>query len=447
MRAKFKHLMTALVLVFIVSGTFAQDLLTFSLAEAEDYAMKNSYAIRNSSLDVASARKKVWETIATGLPQVSGSASYTNSLDLPVSLIPAEFFGGESGTYVPITFGQSYNSDFGFKVDQLIFDGSYIVGVGSAKIYLQLSAQTKEKTAIDVRQAVELAYYSALIAEENLLVMKENLVNSQKLENDTKAMYENGFVEEQDKDQMRLLVQKAENEVLKAEREIRVSKMVLKYAMGVDVNTEIRLSDKLSDFVEPLLEEKNATSGFDYTSHIDYRLLDTQRQANKKLLLLEKSAYLPKIDAFYNLSETAYGNDANLFRSSVDWYKSSLWGISVSVPVFSAGERMAKVKQAEFDYQKAVNNQSQAVQSLQKDYITAVADMESAVGQLNNDIDNKMLARKIYEKTVIKYNSGIAGSTELSQIEGQYIQAQGEWVSSVMQLLNSKINFEKATGK
>ena len=447
MRARFKHLMAALVLVLIVSGTFAQDSLTFSLVEARVYAMKNSYVIRNSSLDVASARSKVWETIATGLPRLSGSASYTDYLDIPVSTVPGEFFGGEKGTYVPIKFQQNYSSDFGFKVDQIVFDGSYIVGVGSAKIYLQLSKQTKEKTEIDVLHAVEQAYYAVLVAEENLSVMNENLANSKKLERDTKAMYENGFVEEQDKDQMRLLVQKADNEVLKAVREIRVSKMVLKYAMGVDVNTEIRLSDKLSDFVEPLLEAKNRTSGFDYTSHIDFRLLDTQRQVSKKLLLLEKSSYLPKINAFYNLSETAYADEANLFKSSVDWYKSSLLGISVSIPVFSAGERMAKVKQAEFDYQKAINNQSQVVQALQKDYMTAVADMENAVDQLNNDVDNKMLARKIYEKTVIKYNNGIAGSTELSQIEGQYIQAQGEWVSSVMQLLNSKINFEKATGK
>ena len=447
MRVKLKHFVIMLWFLLAAGGTFAQDSLSFSLAKARDYALKNSYVIRNSDLDVASARKKVWETIATGLPQVSGSASYSNYLNLPVSLIPGEFFGGEAGTYVPVKFGQDYNSDFGFTVDQLIFDGSYIVGISSAKIYLQLSAQTKEKTEIEIRHAVEQAYYSVLLAEENLSVMKENLINSQKLENDTKAMYENGFVEEQDQDQMRLIVQKAENEVLKAEREIRISKMVLKYTMGLDMGSEIILLDKLSDFVDPLVAEQEVVPKFDYTSHIDYRLLDTQRQASQKLLKLEKSAYLPQVKAFYNWSKTAYGENANLFDNDVSWYKSALWGINVTVPVFSAGQRISRVKQAGFDYEKAANDQSQAIQSLQKDYITAVADMESAVDQLRNDVDNKMLARKIYEKTVIKYNNGITGSTELSQTETQYIQSQGEWVSSVMQLLTSKINLDKATGK
>lgn len=148
------------------------------------------------------------ETIAIGLPQVTGEANYTNFLDLPVSLIPGEFFGEDAGTYVPVKFGQDYNSDFGFTVNQLIFDGSYIVGIGSAKIYLQMASQTKEKTEIDIKHAVAQSYFMVLTAEENLKVMRENLTNSQKLESDTRALYNNGFSEEQDVDQMKLLVQK-----------------------------------------------------------------------------------------------------------------------------------------------------------------------------------------------------------------------------------------------
>lgn len=439
-----------LLILFMLStagGVFAQDTLKFSLDEAKQYALKNSYTIRNADLDVVSARKKVWETIADGLPQVSGSASYTNYLNLPVSLLPAEFMGGEPGTYVSVKFGQDYNSDFGLRVDQKVFDGSYIVGISSAKIYLQLSAQGKEKTEIEIRHATEQAYYSALIAEENLKVMKETLANNQKQFKDTKAMYENGLTEEQDVDQMQLSIQRSENEILKAEREIRISKMVLKYTIGVDVNSPILLTDQLDTFLDPITEKQNSTAGFDYSNHIDYRLLETQRQANYKLLQLEKSHYLPTISAFYNWNKSAYGNSWNLFKSSVPWYPSSMWGLNISVPIFSSGMKMAKVKQARFDLEKSENDQKLAVQTLQKDYLTAAADVENAIDQLTNDVDNKRLAKRIYDKTVIKYNNGIVSSTELAQTESQYIQAQTAWVASVMQLLNSKINLDKATGK
>ncbi|MCW0483857.1 TolC family protein [Gaoshiqia sediminis] len=447
MKTKFKQLFTLLLFLVIAGTAGAQGVLSFSLAEAQSFALKNSYVIRNSGLDVEAARKKVWETIATGLPQVSGTANYSNFLNLPVSLIPGEFFGGEAGTYLPVKFGQDFNSDFGFTVNQQIFDGSYLVGVSSAKIYLQLSTQAKEKTEIEIRHAVAQAYYMALVAEENLAVMKENLSNTQKLESDTKAMYANGFVEEQDVDQMRLLVQRAENEILKAERELRVASMVLKYTLGVEMEAPIKLTDTLDGFVSPLLADESNGPGFDHASHIDFRLLDTQRQANQKLLLLEKSAYLPRIDAFYNWSKTAYGNNANLFNSSVPWFKSSMWGVNVTMPIFSSGEKMAKVRQAELEYDKVLNDQKQAVLLLQKDYLTAVADVESSMDQLKNDVDNKMLARRIYERTRVKYNNGMVSSTELSQTESQYIQAQGAWVASVMQLLTSKINLDKAIGK
>ncbi len=450
----------SVLLCQLIAGTSgAQDALSFSLAEAKEYALKNSYVVRNSGLDVDAAKKKVWETIATGLPQVTGTGEYVHNIEagktpFPVAIIPRDYWdelGIPEDTPVddvyPLSFAQKYNSTFGFNIEQLIFDGSYMVGVGSAKIYLQLATQTKEKTDLDILHAVEQAYYSVLLAEENLTVMKENLSNSQKLEKDSRLMYQNGFVEEQDVDQMQLLVQKAENEILKTEREIRVARMVLKYTMGVDMDQDIQLTNKLNDFVQPLTSEKKGTIDFDFNSHIDYRLLDTQRQASKKLLLLEKSAYLPKVSAFYNWNRTAYGNSANLLKRSVPWLPSSIVGVNITVPIFSAGQRIAKVKQAELELEKAENNQKQAVQLIQKDYLTAVADLQSSVDQLKNDEDNKMLAKRIYEKTVVKYNNGITGSTDLSQTESQYIQAQAAWVSSVMQLLTSKINLDKATGK
>ncbi|PTN10577.1 TolC family protein [Mangrovibacterium marinum] len=425
----------------------AQDTLRFSLTEAKAYAMQNSYVIRNSSLDVDAARKKVWETIATGLPQVSGSASYTNFLNLPVSLIPAEFVGGNPGEYFEVTFGQKFNSDFGFTVNQKLFDGSYIVGVGSAKLYLQLSSQAKEKTEIEIRQAVEQAYYGALVARRNLSVLQENLSNNQKQFSDTKAMFENGFVEEQDVDQLKLIVQNSENEIIKAEREIRVAEMVLKYVMGVTVTDPVVLIDELDNFIDPILSGKEEPSGFDLATHIDYRLLESQRLSQIKLLRLEQSAYLPNLDAFYSWNKTSYGNSWNLFKSNVAWYPSSMWGLNLTVPIFSAGNKAARVKQARIELEKAENDQKLAEQTLQKDYLTAVADLESAIDQYRNDTDNKQLAKKIYDKTTVKYNNGMISSIELSQTESQYIQAQRAWVASATQLLNSKINLDKAIGK
>ncbi|HOI50461.1 MAG TPA: TolC family protein, partial [Prolixibacteraceae bacterium] len=283
-------------LLFLTVGAAAQTApAAFTLEEARQYALQNAYVLRNTRIDIGKAQKKVWETITTGLPQVTGTAAYNKFLNLPVSLIPGEFFGEPAGTYIPVKFGQDYSSDFGFTVSQMIFDGSYIVGVGSSKIYLALAQQAHERTEIDIRHAVTQAYYMVLIGQENLKVMQENLANTQKLLAETRAYYENGFREEQDVDQMQLLVRSAENEVLKAGREVTIAKVVLQYSMGMEMEQEIILSDPLAKFLDPLVKPAAATGRFDFATHIDYRLSETQFQAAQKLLNLEKSSFLPRI--------------------------------------------------------------------------------------------------------------------------------------------------------
>ncbi len=417
----------------------------FTLEQAKEYAMQNSYILKNSRHDISSAQKEVWKTITIGLPQVSGTANYNKFLDLPVSLIPGEFFGEEPGTYVPIKFGQDYSSDFGFTVSQLIFDGSYIVGVGSSKIYLNLAKHAAEKYEINVREAVTQAYYLTLIGMRNKQIMEENLINAQNLLVETQAYYKNGFREEMDVDQMKIIVKNAENEVLKAEREINIAKVVLKYVLGYPMDEEIEPIDRLETFLIPLVST-NQVTGIDLSGHIDFRLAVTNFQASEKLLKLEKAAFLPKLSGFYSYSKTAYGNQANLFKPSVSWFPSSLIGFQLSVPIFNSGEKIFNVQQAKIELEKAFNERKLAETTLQKDYLTAVAEMESAREKYDNDVENHQLAEKILDKAKIKFSNGLSSSTELSQLETQYLQTHGAYISSVMQLLQADLQLKKALG-
>jgi outer membrane protein TolC len=441
-----KHL-RLLLLALIISGAAAQaQPMTFSLEEAQRYALENSYVLKNSRHDITAAQKEVWKTITTGLPQVSGEANYNKFLNLPVSLIPGEFFGEEPGTYVPVKFGQDYSSDFGFTVSQLIFDGSYIIGVGSSKIYLDLAKHANEKAEIDIREAVAQAYFLILIGQENKAVMEENLENAKKLYSETLAYYENGFREEMDVDQMKILVRNAENEVLKANREIEIARVVLKYTMGYKMDEEVELTDALEQFLNPLTGGSE-TGSFDFSEHIDYRLATTNFQASEKLLKLEKVEFLPKLSGFYSYTKTAYGDNANLFKPGVSWYPSSLVGLQLTVPIFNSGQKVLKVQQAQIELEKATNDRKLAETTLQKDYLTAVAEMESAVEKFENDVENRELSERILEKSKIKFNNGLTSSTELSQLESQYIEAHGAYIGSVLELLQADLKLKKAMGK
>ncbi|WP_321348148.1 TolC family protein [uncultured Draconibacterium sp.] len=445
MKKQIKQLILFLFLSVVGLSLKAQEEenTRFSLDQATQYAMQNSYVLFNTKQDVTIAQKQVWETITTGLPQVSASANYNWFLNLPVSLIPGEFFGGEPGTYMPVKFGQDYSADFGFSVSQQIFDGSWLVGVSSAELYLNLAKQANEKTEIDIRNAVAQAYYTVLISERYREVMMENLENSTRLYEETKVYYDNGFREEQDVDQLRILQKNAENEVLRSNRELKIAKTVLKYTMGYNLNQEIDLTDDLDVFVSPLVKEMN-TIDLEMVDHIDYRLAQSNFEVSEKLYRLEKVAYLPRFDAFYSYTRTSYGNKANLFKE--EWFPSSLIGFQASIPIFNSGNKRSKVQQARIELDKAQNDMRYTEITLQKDFLTASAEMETAREQFINTRENRDLAKSILDKSHIKFNNGMISSAELSQQESQYINTWQQLVSSTMSLLQADLNLKKAAG-
>jgi outer membrane protein TolC len=445
MKKQIKQIILFLFLSVVGLSLKAQEQETtrFSLHQATQYAMQNSYVLFNTKQDVTIAQKQVWETITTGLPQVSGTANYSAFLNLPVSLLPGEFFGEDPGTYIPVKFGQDYSADFGFSVSQQIFDGSWIVGVSSAELYLNLAKQANEKTEIDIRSAVAQAYYTVLISQRYREIMLESLENSTRLYEETKVYYENGFREQQDVDQLRILQKNAENEVIRSERELIIAKTVLKYTMGYDLNQEIELVDDLDIFVSPLVQELNSID-LDLINHIDYRLAQSNFKVSEKLYKLEKVAYLPRFDAFYSYTRTSYGNKANLFKE--EWFPSSLIGFQASIPIFNSGNKRAKVQQARIELDKAKNDMRYAEITLQKDYLTASAEMETAREQYLNTHENRDLAKSILDKTQIKFNNGMVSSAELTQQETQYITTSQQLVTSTLALLQADLNLKKAAG-
>ncbi|WP_340111764.1 TolC family protein [Maribellus mangrovi] len=445
MKAKLNRYLLLIASVFLVSAVVQaqEEQTSFNLDEAINYAMENSYVLHNTRQDITIAQKQVWETISTGLPQVSGSANYNWFLNLPVSLIPGEFFGGEPGTYIPVKFGQDFNSDFGLSVSQQIFDGSWIVGVTSAELYVNLAKQAHEKTEIDIRNAVSQAYYAVLISQRYKEVMQENYDNTEKLYKETKIYFDNGLRESQDVDQLRILLKNAENEMLRSDRELAIARIVLKYTMGYEMNEEIILKDKIETFVLPLIQEQNNLQ-LDLLNHIDYRLAASNFEVSEKLLKLEKVAYLPSLNGFYSYTKTSYGNNANLFKEK--WFPSSLVGFQASIPIFNSGTKRSRVQQAELEMDKAATEQKLTELTLQKDYLTAKAELETARERFLNDRENRDLARSILDKSQIKFNNGMISSAELSQQESQYITNFQAMVTSTLQLLQADLNLKKAAG-
>ncbi len=417
----------------------------FSLMEAQQYALENNVNVINAELDIKEANQRIWENTALGLPQVTASAGYTNNLKLMTTLIPAEFFGGEPGTFQPVQFGTQHNANVNFSATQLIFNGPYIIGLQAASKYKKLMEKSFEKSEEDIKAAISMSYYSVLLAESTRDAIEANLVNMNSRLEETKALYETGFLEETDADQLRITVSILENEYNSAVQMVELSYKMLINTMGYDLDRNIVLTESLDDIIAGLTTEV-LSQEFDVTKHTDYKIFSTREQLAILNVRMMQFEYLPTVSANFNHMQMAMRQDFDFFNFDKDWYPSTLVGINLSVPIFSSGNKRMKIGQAKVELEKTRNNKEYLANNLELMVRQARMDFSKAYQKYLNEKENIDLARNVLDKTSIKYQDGMTGSLDLTQASDQVVNVHTAYIAAIIELLNAKVSLDKAFG-
>jgi outer membrane protein TolC len=446
-----KPIAIALV-VWLLSGIAAvgaqesNAVIRFSLKDAQEYAVKFSTDTSNSRIDVLMARKKIRETTAGGLPQLTAKISYSDNLKIPTTLIPAKFLDpdAEEGEFIGVQFGTQHNATADLTVSQLVFNGSYIVALMASKVYLQLSQNQQEKKEIDIRETVAGTYHLILLAENNLSILKSSLENLRRTRDEAEAMYKAGFNEETDVDQLKLAVTDLENTRSTTRRQIEMAYRMLKLQMGFDLDRPIELSDSLTAILSGIDKTEPQPVEFDPTRHIDFRVVETQERSLALMLKREKTELLPTVSAFFSFSQFALRNRFNFFSKGEKWYPGVMLGLNLSVPLFTSGAQMAKVAQAQLELEKARNLKEQVTDGLKLAMSQARSDFSEALAREKSTAQSVILAQRILDRTRSKFGQGLATSMELTQAHNQYLNAESSHAQAVVQLLDSRIRLDKA---
>ncbi len=437
-------------LAFLILGmntVSAQKIKRFSLTEAQEYSIQQSYSMQNALTDIEIARKRVSEITALGFPQINASLTYTNYLDIPTSLIPGEFFGEPAGTFIPVQFGTKHNAYFEAGATQLIFDGSYIVGLKASKAYLSLSESALAKSEIDIKESISQAYYLVLIAEESKAIIDSTLITLKQSLYETREIYKSGFIEDTDVDQLELLVAELETTLIRVTRSLELAYNYLKFQMGMEIKSVIVLTDDLNDLVSMVEPEILLNEQFDYNKNIDYIMLKNQERLAYLQVKLEKAACLPNIISYLTFQENAQRTAFNFTETGEPWFKTSFFGFQMNIPIFSGGNKSSKVKQAQLKIDKLKVADRQLREGLELQLITARADFYNAYLIHENKIKSLNIAKKIYQKTTEKYKEGLSSSLDLSQSYNQFLDAEAQYIDSIKDLLGARIKLNKLLTK
>jgi len=437
-----------IVFFFFLSVVNAQEkAMNLSLDEAITYALKNNYNAKVAVNDIASAKKRKWETTTIGLPQINGKVDYQNWLKQQISLLPAEITGGAPGTFIPITFGTKQNLNASVTLSQLLFDGSYLVALQSSKVFLEISKNAKEKTDLEVRKVVINAYGNILLTEESLSILKKNKKVLEKNLNDTKKIFENGLTEEENVEQLQITLASIDNNLKNTIRLNKIAYQLFNLTLGNDVKTPVKLTENLNS-----LTAKNLTIGLlginnNINNNIDYKIAENDKHAKELLVKFYKSQGLPSLTAFINGGYVGYGDNFNFTNSEQRWFGSSLFGVSLNVPIFSSFGRSSRTQRAKIDFEKAKTNLTEIEQQIQLQTETAKSNYQFAVEQYINSKNNLRLAASIEHKNQVKYIEGITTSFELRQAQTQLYTTQQEYLQSMLNVITTKAELEALLNK
>ena len=427
-------------LLFFSFSVFSQnETLVFSLEEAIDYANSNNKLALDSQSDVRMAELQKWETTATGLPQISADISYNNWIEQQISLIPAEFFGGMPGNFVEVAFGTQQTVNGTVTLKQKLFDGSYLVALQASKVYLEISKNAKEKTLSELRKVVTNAYGSVLLAEENISILDANIAVLEKSITELQKVYENGLTEAENIEQLQLTLSSLEsarnyNAVLK-----NLAYEMFNLTLGLDIDTSVNLTDRMEDLVVKVLLSPTETSNSSLENNIDFKIAVNNMRSNELLFKLEKSKALPTINAFINGGYAGNNNRFNFLDRSQKWFGASLFGVNMSVPLFSSLGRSAATQKAKIALEKSERALVNTRQELKIKIKRAQNELAFAQQDLETKKQAQNLAKRIEEKNQIKFFEGLASSFELSQAQTQLYTAQKQYMEAMLSVLNKHI--------
>ena len=462
-----KHTYILLIIAMLLGGSsfaLSQEVQKLSIDEAIKMALQNNTNIINSKLDLKIAQKRVWEITASGLPHIDVKSSYQHLFVVPTLNFPGTQLSNTKVTFdkntgtgtvselqltskeniylnstagVPIELGIRNNISTDITVSQLIFSGSYFVGLQARKVYINLSKQNDEKTKLDVIETVANTYHLIQLAEESRKILAQNLENINKTLHESTEMNKQGFLEKTDVDQLEVTANTIRNAMNQIDSNLDMGYRLMKIQLGLEETAKIELSDPMESNESIVKSSMQLVAEkFNMDQNVDYKLINTAEQLTKFDLKLSQSSLLPTISGFYN-------HNMQLNSAAFNFVPKDLIGINLSWSIFSSGERLAVIAQKRMTFEKAVNTRKFVSNSLLMQASQYQNDVKLKLEKYLNQKKSKELSDDIYQRTIEKYKQGVSSSMDLMIIQNQYLTNLTNYYQSIYDLQGAKSKLEK----
>jgi outer membrane protein TolC len=445
---------------------------SLTLDEAISYAIEHNVQVKNQRLEIAISDAQVKEILAQGYPQINANLNYTHNPTVQLQYLP-DFISPTTYRVLEFeelveqnpdrqfgvfgaAFGVPHSGNASVDVSQLIFNGSFFVGLQASKTVKELTQKNVEKAEIDVAESVSLAYFGALVAQERLSLLKNNTARLDTLLNETEIMYQNGFAERLDVQRIKVNRNNVRSQYQNVERAYVINLNMLKFLVGLPIENKLSLTESLADFA--FLNQ--LSNQFTYSDRIEYQ----QLQINRELALLDvknnRIQYYPTLNAFFRYGYNAgQQNFSGLFEESPDieddkgniqevntWNNFSSVGLNVNIPIFDGFLKANRIRRANLVVEQTENLIRNTENQIDMEVQQAQINLENSLQTLEIQRENMELAEEVTRVTKIKYQEGVGSNLEVIEAENSYVTAETQYYEALYNALVARTSYQKATG-
>lgn len=458
-----------ILIIFTFSAYSQQERINLSMEEAINYAQLNNLTLKSADLQIKAAEAIKWETISVGLPKINASINYSNWIKQQVSLIPAAAFDNtqnivdvvnnyfnvdqnnnninQAEGLIPLKFGTKQSVEGSVSLTQLVFDGSYFVGLKSVQIYVDIEEGIRNKTSIELRKSTIESYGNVLLAKESVRIINENIKIVKKTLNEVIKIYENGLTEEENIEQLQITLSSLQSNLKNGVLQHKLASQLLNLILGLEINQEVTLTENFDDLINKNIDLSVVSKNSNIKKSADYINKQNDKTSKELLVFYEKTKLLPTLKAFINAGYSGYSDEFNFTDKSQKWYGSTIFGLKMDIPILSSGEQLSKITRAKINLEKAVLQLDEFEKKLSIEVNLAKGNYQFAIEDYYNKKRNLELAERIEEKNQIKFTEGIASSFDLRDAQTQLYKSQQSYLLSMLNIINSKAKLESLTSE
>ena len=440
-----KYSSSIFVLFFLLQWANAQKTV-MSLDQARQYGLENRRAMTIADLEILSAQKRVLEATSIGLPQVNVDGNFQQFINIPTSVVDASFINPNAppGSTVAFRMGTKYSMNAGITASQLLFDGSYFVGLQVTKHVAEFVGMNKTQVAADLQYQITQAYFNVLMAQANVEIMDSIVLSTEAIYLKMKKMQEIGFMEQEDVDQFEINWSRALAMKNNAQRLYTVSISMLKMQIGYPFDQELAVDEKFNYYLNKMILEYGELKS-NLEGNIQLMLLEKRKEISEYELKHKKYVHFPQLSTYFQHQYMAFRNEFTFFESG-DWFPSTAWGVTLRIPISSGGMRNAQMQMARIDVLKREEEIAETRSMLMFQEIRLIQEFESAIEQLRIEEKNVTLALKIYNNTSQKREIGTASTMEMTQVYTQVLSAQADFIRACSNIFMTKNELDNLYG-